>query len=765
MSPPLFATYRRLRTPLQSLAVGVALALGACTDVLTEATSGRSDAGAMTSPAFDIVDGSRGGGVSGFAWLTPTVTSPPSVTGTFDNTLLNDLTVELCEFAGTSCVAGGFARSFSSATGSSFNRVRLFPDRQYQVLYASASDNLDPAKSYRATVFAFGEPLGFVDIDVVASLTEFQAVDRTRYAALLRGQMLTMAFRVDVGTGRRARLPAAGGTAVLRDGAVTLGIPAGAVQNDVIMSADPLDVGTLPSNGRRLVPGTAWELGPDGLVFATPAVLTLKFDRSRLPSGTNPEELRIHKRVGDSYVQQPAGRVDLVNNTVSAETNGFSTYVIIARDPTRLEDRQAPTVVSAGVRSPSMSAFANLVELDVSGADAPYTFRVRLTDDLSGVSFVDVRYQSPSGRQERFPCYTGALPTSGSDTNGEWDCQTAMPRYAEAGDWTPIYVRFVDRVNNTIEFVRRFGGLCNADGSICVTLPTVRVLAGINDVTLPAVSAAAFSANTSPRAFVPELAVASSAVSQTIHLGFSATDDLSGVGSGLFFDVFAVELQDPFGQRQPIVYPPCTRTGGVSALDGFWECQLTLPAFAAEGTWRVARLRVPDRAGNGGWPAWQDDYLISTDQSQLCRRSGGCIPMPRIVVGGSGDANPPELVSVSVTNVGFLVSTSLQLSDIPSGVGLARVTYRSTETTQFQECFAQLRIGDAQNGTWGCDITFPVASASGRWELFLEVTDRSNNRRFYYTRRSDGWLCYDSPTGGQVCRDFGVAGVEFRLTP
>ncbi len=148
------------------------------------------------APSFDIVDGGRGGG-AGFYWLPPIVTSLPATTGAFDNTLLGAIEVELCEVAADSCVEGGLARSFTSATGSFFDRLKLFPNRQYQVMYSSAADNLDATKDYRATVRAYGVALGFVDIDVVSTLPELAAVDRTRFAPLYRGQSLPISFRVD----------------------------------------------------------------------------------------------------------------------------------------------------------------------------------------------------------------------------------------------------------------------------------------------------------------------------------------------------------------------------------------------------------------------------------------------------------------------------------------------------------------------------------------------------------------------------------------
>lgn len=177
------------------LGVAAFAAVAACNDAPT-VSGGREDVDAH-APLLDIVDGNRGGGSSGFYWLPPVVTAPPVSAGTFDNSVLNSLEVEVCELASIDCVAGGFRRVFTSAGASLTDRVRLISNSQYQLMYATAADNLDPAKMYRATVSAYGVKIGLVDIDVVSTLPELQSVDRSRYVGLYRGQTLPLSFRVD----------------------------------------------------------------------------------------------------------------------------------------------------------------------------------------------------------------------------------------------------------------------------------------------------------------------------------------------------------------------------------------------------------------------------------------------------------------------------------------------------------------------------------------------------------------------------------------
>ena len=93
------------------------------------------------------------------------------------------------------------------------------------------------------------------------------------------GQMQTLSITVEEG----ALTDPAGGEVSLADDAVNLVFPAGALSEDVFITAEPatgLPAGPVP------IPGTAFDFGPDGIVFTEPVTLTIAYD---------PEELRLHK--------------------------------------------------------------------------------------------------------------------------------------------------------------------------------------------------------------------------------------------------------------------------------------------------------------------------------------------------------------------------------------------------------------------------------------------------------------------------------------
>ncbi|MGZ8412599.1 MAG: hypothetical protein ACXW05_07685 [Gemmatirosa sp.] len=186
-------------TPLAALAL---LGAAACHDQPTHA----ADAYPSTTPRLAIADAARGG-TPGFYWLTPTVpTAPATFPGAFDAAALPALAVEVCalDAAGDACLGARVAR-YTATTSPSAQQLRADTVRQHYVVYWNTSVSTGAAvtagRRYRARVVrtAAGatRELGFTDVQVVASSGELSGVDRTRYAAIVRGQQLTLRFRVE----------------------------------------------------------------------------------------------------------------------------------------------------------------------------------------------------------------------------------------------------------------------------------------------------------------------------------------------------------------------------------------------------------------------------------------------------------------------------------------------------------------------------------------------------------------------------------------
>lgn len=189
-------------------------------------------------------------------------------------------------------------------------------------------------------------------------------------------------------------------------------------------------------------------------------------------------------------------------------------------------------------------------------------------------------------------------------------------------------------------------------------------------------------------------------------------------------------------------------------MDGFWECPITVPELAERGTWRLTRLQVSDRVGNG---AIDEDLSLFTPDGtgQLCRPDGNCVAAPTVEVTNLGDDEAPFLQSLSLNVVDATATVTLEVTDDLSGANFVEVEFESASTTQFKVCFGSMTAGTSTDGTWECSITFQEFNARGEWFLsFLMLVDVSGNRRLYRRRAADGFLCYPAPTG-DVCQDFG----------
>jgi hypothetical protein len=111
-----------------------------------------------------------------------------------------------------------------------------------------------------------------------------------------------------------------GGTLRFQNGQVTMQFPAGAVASDTAIGIVPIS--TLPVDG---VPGTVYEFSPDGIQFAKPVRLTVKYDPAQIPSGTLETQLSLANIKPDGW-QPLETSGDAGANTLSADLNGFSGY-------------------------------------------------------------------------------------------------------------------------------------------------------------------------------------------------------------------------------------------------------------------------------------------------------------------------------------------------------------------------------------------------------------------------------------------------------
>ena len=111
---------------------------------------------------------------------------------------------------------------------------------------------------------------------------------------------------------------------VLSVGALTLTVPAGAFDQDTLVSATPIS-STAP--GAR---GQAFRLAPEGTTFGAPVTLTFAYDEGEL-EGTSSEALWVAFQHSSGVWAIPADlTMDTAGHTVSVETTHFSDWSMVA---------------------------------------------------------------------------------------------------------------------------------------------------------------------------------------------------------------------------------------------------------------------------------------------------------------------------------------------------------------------------------------------------------------------------------------------------
>ena len=133
------------------------------------------------------------------------------------------------------------------------------------------------------------------------------------------GQEGSVAFDVAFG----ATLGIEGGT--LSAGALGLDVPAGALAQSTLVLARPT---TPATSDARVVPGTAYTLGPDGLSFRRGVTLTLTYDPAKIPAGLYGVSLQTYLQSGTGWTVIYGSTVDTVTHTVRAVVAGSGTYIV-----------------------------------------------------------------------------------------------------------------------------------------------------------------------------------------------------------------------------------------------------------------------------------------------------------------------------------------------------------------------------------------------------------------------------------------------------
>jgi hypothetical protein len=286
------------------------------------------DGPAPPEPSFAISDAVHGEGNPDFFFLPPLVPDPtedPDFDRDGFNSSLAPI-VEICEAKPETGCLDTQPPGFPLVSGQdSFDPVRLAGDH-YHVNWHTKRSDLDAAKTYRIRVIVAGTELGFADVDVVKDSKELRNVDANTFIPLQNGRTLPIKFRIEKGA--VFVVGPGGGVISAHGGAITLDVPPKALEG-------PVGITILSTTGfppiDNPVPGTGYELGPDGTTFDPPALLTVGYDETLLPGPEAEYVLELYKTVEGVWARLPEATWDRDANSVSAPISGFSFIIITFR--------------------------------------------------------------------------------------------------------------------------------------------------------------------------------------------------------------------------------------------------------------------------------------------------------------------------------------------------------------------------------------------------------------------------------------------------
>jgi hypothetical protein len=86
--------------------------------------------------------------------------------------------------------------------------------------------------------------------------------------------------------------------------------------------------------------------------------------------------------------------------------------------------------------------------IDVSEADQNVTVTIAATDDLVGISYLEVQFISPSAQQIRYVNFPPETLVSGDMNNGVFESNVTFPQYSETGIWHIYVVYLEDNIVN-----------------------------------------------------------------------------------------------------------------------------------------------------------------------------------------------------------------------------------------------------------------------------------------------------------------------------
>jgi hypothetical protein len=282
------------------------------------------------------------------------------------------------------------------------------------------------------------------------------------------------------------------------------------------------------------------------------------------------------------YLSDAAGNSLILDDSGLAALN-FPTSLTVTSNT----DSAPPALTQFSVSPNSIST---------TSASANVTVNFAATDDLSGVSSLQVTFLSPSGvaTQSGTANLNPATTVTGSTA-------VTFPRFSEPGAWTVSSVFLTDAAGNTT--------LLDSDGLAAAGFPNTLTVTSTSDSTAPSLTSFSFSPTT----------ITVSSTSANVTMSFHVTDDLSGATT------FQASLLSPSGGSSVNASATFAANTSVTAT-----AVATIPAGSEDGIWTVATVFLSDAVGN-------TRVLATSDLS------AAGFPTQLVVHNPVGDTTPPVI--------------------------------------------------------------------------------------------------------------------------
>jgi cell wall-associated NlpC family hydrolase len=408
------------------------------------------------------------------------------------------------------------------------------------------------------------------------------------------------------------------------------------------------------------------------------------------------EEIRNKKRIWNIYIPSRNLQIKIYpNGNVYYRENKseiYSSSKFVSENST--EDFKPPNLLEFDF-SPK------IINTKYSSQNVIFNFRV--TDDISGVHFVNWCLSSPSGRQNLCETVYEEGLISGNDLDGIYQGQLQFSQYSETGIWHVNHIGIGDKAGNNKGF--------SEQDLINMGFLTQLEIINKDDITPPQLL---------EFDFTPKI-IDTSNSSQSITFNFRATDDLSGVRF-INWCISAPSL--PQGQCNTIYGDPISG----NPLDGLYQGIMIFLQYSEPGIWHVDYLSIADKVGN---------YKIFNEQNLV----SFAFPTTFEVISNPFDNTPPQLIEfdfnpkkINTSQASQDVTFTFRVKDDLSGVYFINWCVNNPSWPYLpqgkcQTIYEWNRIsGNSLDGVYQGTITFPQYSELGTWYVYhLSIGDRVHN--------------------------------------